>query len=541
MNPVPEDLPSLLAEPVRGRPESIAFIEGDRAISYQEFAALCARSAGWLAAHGIRKDDRVAVWLVNRLEWLALYFGLARLGAALITVNTRYRAGEVSYILEHSAATMLVLEPTFRKIDFAAVLAGIDAAPLKSLKRVVAIRRGHGAVPAQALNRPTETFDLDALADATVPAAATPEALSIVFTTSGTTSGPKLVAHTQRTIAVHSHYVGGERFGLREQTSKLLAALPLCGVFGLNGVLGAFAAGKPVVLMDTFDAAGAVDLIRKHDITHMFGSDEMFARMLDATPLAKPCPSARYFGFAAFHSGSDQLVETAHKRGFPMYGVYGSSEVQALFSGNDARVPRDEYYLGGGFPTHPHAEVRIRDTSTGKLLPPGRSGAIEIRCETNFVGYLDNPEATAKAIDADGFFKTGDLGHLRDDGSFVYETRLGDAIRLAGFLVSPAEIEDLLKQQPGIADAQIVGIDIGGHGRCVAFVLLSPEYAEIDESGIREALGRKLAPYKVPTHIWALEEFPTTASANGSKIQRTKLRVLAAEKLGETVDGLRRP
>lgn len=531
MDLVPQDLSALLSAQAQTHPDDIAFIEGERVVTYHEFAVLSARSAGWLASHGVSRGDRVAVWLVNRLEWLTLYFGLAQLGAVLITVNTRYRASEVSYILERSHASMLVLEPTFRKINFAAVLADIDATPLHALRSVTVIQRGDNTLPAQILGRPTLPFKLDRLPDASAPNSASPDALSIVFTTSGTTSGPKLVAHSQRTISVHSHYVGGDRFGLNQPGAKLLAALPLCGVFGLNGALGALAAGKPVVLMDTFDAAGAIGLIQRHAITHMFGSDEMFARMLAATAAPVPCPTARYFGFAAFHSGSDELVKAAQKRLFPMYGVYGSSEVQALFSGNDASMPAAEHYLGGGFPCNPHAEIRVRDTASGELLLPGESGALEFRCETNFVGYMDNAEATANAVGADGFFKSGDLGHLRRDGSFVYETRLGDTIRLAGFLVSPAEIEDLLRRQPGIADAQVVAVDIDNHSRCAAFVILEPGHPAIDEGAIRKALGKGLAPYKVPVHVWPISAFPTTVSANGSKIQRTKLRALAAEKL----------
>lgn len=533
MNRVAQDLTSLLVELAQTQPGDIAFIEGERAVTYAEFATLSSRSAAWLSAQGVREGDRVAVWLVNRLEWLALYFGLARLGAALITVNTRYRANEVDYILNRSHASMLVLEPSFRKIDFASILTHIDAAPLTALKTVVVLARQGEVVPPQILDRPTRAFRMDELPDVEVVNAAKPDALSIVFTTSGTTSGPKLVAHSQRTIAVHSHYVGGERFGMGEDGVKVLGALPLCGVFGLNGVLGGFAAGKPVVLMDTFDAAEAVGLIQKHGITHMFGSDEMFERMLAAADSPVPCPTARYFGFAGFRSGSDQVVKAAHKRGFPMYGVYGSSEVQALFSGNDQRMPAEEYYLGGGFPSNPNAEVRVRDTSTGELLPVKQSGALEIRCETNFLGYLDNPEASAKAISPDGFFKTDDLGYLRGDGSFVYETRLGDTIRLAGFLVSPTEIENLLKQQPGIADAQIVAIEVDGHSRCAAFVVLQPGSPAFDEAATKRALADGLASYKVPVHIWPIDVFPTTESANGSKIQRTKLRQMALGKLND--------
>ena len=527
--PAHADISSLLAHHAATHPDAVAFIDGERTITYGEFARLCEQSAAWLARNGVASGDRVAVWLVNRLEWLTLYFGLSRLNAALIAINTRYRSHELAYILQRSAATMLVLEPGFRKIDFAAVLGGVDPAAASALRRVAVIERGGSPAPEQILGLPTTPFSLDDLSDETMPAAGQPDALNLLFTTSGTTSGPKLVMHSQRTITVHSQHVA-DHFGLRERGARLLAALPFCGVFGLNGVLGAFAAGAPVVIMDTFDAARAVDLITRHQITHTFGSDEMFQRMLECAPHDAPFPSARLFGFAAFHPGAEQLGLEAWRRGVPMFGLYGSSEVQALFSVNDARTPLPDRLKGGGMPCNPAATVRIRDVETGDVLPVGQSGAVEIRADTNFIGYLDNPEATAKVVGPDGFFSTGDVGYLRPDGGFVYETRQGDAIRLAGYLVSPVEIEDLLKQQPGIRNAQIVGVELDGRSQCAAFVILAPG-GTLDEAALKASLGATLAPYKVPVRIWAIAEFPTTQSSNGVKIQRNKLRDLAMKTL----------
>ena len=163
------------------------------------------------------------------------------------------------------------------------------------------------------------------------------------------------------------------------------------------------------------------------------------------------------------------------------------------------------------------------------VVPPGQSGEIEIWADTNFAGYLNNPQASQAAVDKDGFFHTGDIGYLREDGSFVYQTRQGDAMRLAGYLVSPAEIEDALKAQPGVADVQVVAIDIANRTRVVAFAIALPG-CQLDEARLLAAAAGTLAAFKVPAHVWVVDSFPVTQGANGTKIQRVKLREMALEK-----------
>jgi fatty-acyl-CoA synthase len=508
-----------------------AFIDGEHAISYGEFDAMVDRTAAWLEAQGIVVGDRVAVWLVNRMEWLALYFALGRIGAALMTVNTRYRSHELAYILERSQARMLVLQLNFRHIDFPAVLRDVDHAAARSLERVAVVDLQPGHLPPQILGRPTVSFELGALPEAGAVGrpAADADAVSILFTTSGTTSGPKLVMHTQGTVALHCQQVA-RAYGFEQDGTRLLGALPFCGVFGFNAAMAAFAAARPVVLMDTFEAAEAVRLIGRHRITHLFGSDEMYQRMLERTDAPQPFPSVRVAGFAAFRPGAGEVAQAAWARQLPMTGLYGSSEVQALFAMQQRSRAPAERIEAGGLPANPGAEVRIRDIDSGELLPPGRSGQIEIRAASRFIGYLNNPEATAKAIDADGFFRTGDVGYLRQDGTFVYQTRQGDAMRLGGFLVSPAEIEEVLRTVPGVADVQVVAVDIGQQPRAVAFVIAAPG-AGIDEHAAIDAAARALAAFKVPARVWFVDSFPVTQSSNGTKIQRTKLREMAIERL----------
>ena len=503
------------------RPGATAFIAGDRRVSYAEFEAMGRRAASWLHARGVGPGDRVAVWLVNRMEWLALLLGVARLGASLVAVNTRFRTAELEYILRKSRAKMLVIQRGFRLIDFASVLEGADPAAAAALESVAVLDPG-ADLPPKVLGRPTVAFDA---LDRDYPASpdhAAEDAVLAMFTTSGTTKGPKLVMHTQKTVSLHARRCA-TGYGFDRPGACLLGALPLCGVFGFSSTLGAWAGGAPVVMMETYDGAKAAALMAEHKVTHMFGGDELYRRLLEAAPGPRPFPGARLFGFAALAPGGNAVALEGLARGLPMAGLYGSSEVHALFTVQPATLPPERRIEGGGFPASKDAEIRIRDVQTGELAAPGASGDIEIRAPTNFTGYFDDPATTAEAIGADGFFRTGDVGKVLADGRFIYETRKGDAIRLAGFLVDPTEIEDAIKRDPAVAGAQVVAVDIGGEQRPVAFVIPAPGAAPT-EAGVIAGLRGVIAAFKVPARVWFVDAFPTTPSANGTKIQRGALR-----------------
>src|SRR5262245_31122963 len=183
-----ETVPALLERHLAERPERVAFFEGDRPIAYGEFAALCGKTAAWLGDQGIRPGDRVAVWLVNRIEWLALFFGLARIGAALVALNTRYRAAEVQTVLERSGARMLVLQHNFRKIDFPAVLRSVDDGAVRALQRIAVV--DHDAeTPSLILGKPTIPFQAFECQAGATAGHSRPDAPVALFTTSGTTRG----------------------------------------------------------------------------------------------------------------------------------------------------------------------------------------------------------------------------------------------------------------------------------------------------------------------------------------------------------------
>lgn len=509
-------------------------IDHQASVDAAGFESRVRRSVAWLREQDIGPGDRVGVWLVNRIEWLALLFALARIGATLVAINTRYRSSELAYILERSDARLLMMQLDFRGIDFPAVLAGVDGERLSALERIAVVDAG-GDLPASLLGRPTLAFDAFDRADADLAGDAgpgDPDAVTVLYTTSGTTRGPKLVMHTQRSLAVHASHVARDH-GLDAPGAGLLGALPLCGTFGLTAVLAAMAGGAPTVLVDAIEAPRLAALLREHALTHAYGSDEMFRRLREVAPGDRPFPAARIFGYAAFLPGSAEFARASWDAGIPLLGLYGSSEVQALFSVQRSGGSPEERAEGGGYPAVPGTEVRIRDIGTGELAAPGVVGEIEIRAPGNFVGYLGDPDATAAAVGPDGFFRSGDLGRLREDGSFVYLTRGGDAIRLGGFLVNPAEIEDALGTLDGVRDAAVIAVEIAGRQRCVAFVATAPG-AALSEDGVIAAAKQRMAGFKVPARVWFIDALPVTVSANGAKVQRAKLRQMALERLGQS-------
>ncbi len=491
----PGTLTELLARSAAAHPDAPAF----PGLSWAQAEAQVRRLAGGLAAAGIGPGDRVAVFLPNRPDFLLLLFALARRGACAVLLNTRFRALEVGNLLARAQPKAMAVARDFAAVDAAAVLPD----PPGSLRLVLGMDgmgEGHLAgLPV--LARAT------LLAGQEAPDLATPEAECLTFTTSGTTAGPKLVLHRQASIAGHAADVAAA-IGTGAPGAAMLAAVPLCGTFGLSAALAAVAGGARIACMEKLDAQAADALIRAEAITHMVGGDEWLLLLADA---AKGRPYARFHftGYASFHGQADRVMAASDALGLAVRGVYGSSEVQALFAGQDAAGPHRA--VGGGQPVNPEAGWRIAED--GELL---------LRGPSLFDRYLGNPEATAQSRTADGWFRSGDLAAAQPDGGFGFQTRRGDALRIGGFLVSPEEIEGFLQSQPGVSAAQVV--EAGG--KPIAFIIPGPGY---DEAALMAVARKELARFKVPARIVAVGAYPVVDGPNGPKIQRARLREMAAE------------
>lgn len=528
-----EALTALLDAPPTGR-EQVAVYYNGQTWRFTDLAAQSLSAAKALAALGIGRGDRVALWLPNIPAYLVLNFACARLGAVAVAVNTRYRAVEVADIVARSGAAALAYWPDFRGIDFSGILEEVDAAALADLR--VVIRYGDGGQPPVApekFSSNVQIRDYSELAapakelGGTVPLDGNAESYVNIFTTSGTTSKPKFVLHRQSGLTHHARDVA-RHFGYDRADGAILQAMPLCGVFGYCQALAALASGRPMVMLDRFDAAAAVQAIDRHRVAHMNATDDMIWAMLQTTDREIAFPHIEFCGYARFNTELADIAVRAEKRGLTLVGLYGMSEVQALFALRRPDDPDDVRDQGGGHLVSPKAAVRVRDPETGELLGIGGHGELEVAGPSVMAGYDNNPEATADTISADGFVKTGDLGYLTGPRSFVFLSRMGDVLRLGGFLVAPAEIEAHIQNLPGVAGCQVVGAESETGMRAVAFVVQEPGAGLSPEDILAHCRGQ-LARYKVPAIAVFVDDFPTTKSANGTKIQRAKLREMAAE------------
>ncbi|MGA1704071.1 MAG: AMP-binding protein [Ilumatobacteraceae bacterium] len=425
-----------------------------------------------LLDQGIQPGDRVALQLPNGLDAVVSLLGAACVAVCTVAVNTRYSTAEADDLIARSGA---------RRVSPPSEMSGTG--------------RAAGA---------TDLID----------------APFVVFTTSGTTSKPKMVLHHQRSIVEHAHDVVS-RFGLSPE-DVVLIALPMCGTFGLTSLMGALAADATVIV-EPFDAEATATTIEQERVTCMNGSDDMFHRLLET---GRDLSSVRLGGYARFNSSLTDLVERGDQAGMTLTGLYGMSEIQALFSLRDPAAPASERCRPGGTLTSPDAAYRIVD------------GELQVRGPSLFAGYLaeggdiNDAELTGRHFD-DGWFRTGDLASADDDRTFHYESRLGDVLRLGGFLVAPEEIIEVITSLPGIREAQVVAVERPAGTRPVAFVI-TEDGTEAEPEPIIAACRDQLARFKVPIAVITVPAFPVTDGPNGVKIRLTELRDLAAATLAET-------
>jgi fatty-acyl-CoA synthase len=502
-----------------------ALFDRDRPVTYAALADEAARLAAGLRSLGVGAGDRVALWLPNLPAWLATFFACGRLGAIAVAVNTRFRGHEVQDIVSRAGCKAIVFWPGYRNIDFAGILAECAPAALGGLSHAVAYAEGDERIPEHVHGKPVIAYRALVGGGPLREEAGHPESGCVIFTTSGTTKAPKFVLHDQRTVVRHARDVA-LAFGYQAPGTRVLVTAPMCGVFGFASAMGALAAGAPVVMFPTFDAGESAQAVLRHGVTHTHASDEMIGRMLEAVPGTPAFPSARFFGYASFCPAYADLPRRAEARGLTVVGVYGMSEVQALMARQDQAAPFAERKLAGGRGVAPEARVRARDVESGVIQPQGVAGELELKVPSRMVGYYSDEAATRAAFTADGYLRTGDLGYATAENAFVFLTRLGDAMRLGGFLVSPAEIEDVLQTHPSVAAAQVVGVVTAAGTKAFAFVVIRPG-ERFDEGALTGHCAARIAKFKVPVGVRPIDAFPVTPGSNATKVQKEKLRELA--------------
>jgi fatty-acyl-CoA synthase len=301
-----------------------------------------------------------------------------------------------------------------------------------------------------------------------------------------------------------------------------LLTVPMCGTFGMSNALAPLAGGRPVVVMPTFDAQDAARAIRRHQVTCFPATGDIVAQLLAVSSDPIPYPTVR----RVFGARTGQ-ARPAEARGLRLVGIYGSSEMQAVLSLQPDHLPPEQREVGGGRLITAATRVRARHTETGKILPHGEQGELEFKGPSMMMGYYGNPDATRDAFTDDGYYKSGDMGYTVDEGDYVFLSRMGDVLRLSGFMVNPLEIEAVLDAHPAVAQSQVVGID-GPRGTVPVAFVQPRNGAGVDEAALIAHCKQQIANYKVPLHVLPIGEFPFTSSANGNKIQKGKLREMAA-------------
>ena len=539
-------LGAMLAECAARFPEREALVAGDQRITYVELNHRAQQFARALLALGVRKDDKVALWLPNRPTWLVAQYGCALIGAVVVALNTRYKARELAYILNQSDATTLLLTDRLGPVDFLAILDAVlpelhQAAPgrlvapkFPLLERVIV--DAEASYPGclrladvlEGAERPESGRALEAAR--AEPAADDPFTL---LYTSGTTSFPKGAVISHRNCLPHGWY-SGEAMRLTP-ADRVLHALPLSGTWGgLCIPLAALTHGACLVLMESFEAGEALRLIEQERITVWNGVDAMALALLEHPDLPRRDRSTlRTGGFALTGGAVEGLFEAVVERvGVPQaFQPYGMTEVNAMALLHDLDEPPEVRGLPGIWPAD-GLEARVVDprgleeTSPSEDLPAGREGELWLRGRSVTSGYYKKPDETAHAFTADGWFRTGDLAIRDERGRTIFKGRLREVLRISHFMVAPAEIEAVLLAHPKVLQAFVIGVpDRRTTEAAVAYVIPRKGEAPTEQELI-DYCKRRIASYKVPRHVRIVDEVPRTPGPHGDKVQKNKLREL---------------
>lgn len=520
---------SLLRGPLDRAPDAPLLVDagaGDpiilsRAAFWHRVVALRAE----LVAHGVQPGGCIATWLPNWSDTLVWQFAAVAAGAHVIGINTRYNIEEARHVLQLARPSVVAIAHGFLGLDLRARLHEAARATRGAPPSVAVIAGPRGTPPSQA-----ECAGYDLGAGTWVPAndngggslADDPARLAAAFTTSGSTGRPKLAAHSVAAVAAHARACA-EAGGWTAQ-SVHIAALPLSGVFAYAPAMATIAAGGLCVLEPAFDPAAILADISRHRVTHLIGGDDIVGRLFEAE-VAQPgaLASLQRLFIGDFNGRSLRFAAEAEQRlGLVAAGVYGSSELFALTSFWRPSDPAPGRWLGGGHPVSPDIIVRAGDPETGAELPTGEAGELQFVGYNVVDAYLGDPARRDTVLTPDGWFRSGDLGTVRPDGSFEYLCRAGDALRLRGFLVEPAEIENRLIEHPGVAEAKVVGLrPAEGETQAIAFAVLK---AETTPAELIAWCAATLARHKVPHALHVIDAMPVTAGVNGTKVRAVTLR-----------------
>lgn len=508
-----------VAEAARRWPEMLALVSLHEGVrwSFAELDRRVSQLAAGLLKLGLKPGDRVAVWAPNGANWTLLQFATARAGLVFVTFNTAYRRVELEHVLSLCGARAIVMAPGFRDIDYALELASIAASDLQ-------FRIWLGEAPPQGYLAFDNIFTTDLSPLAAVHAGAG-DPVNIQFT-SGTTGSPKGVTLSHRNVLNNGADVG-LRTGIATG-DRVLIPVPLYHCFGMvMGNLACISRGATMVYPAAgFDPQASLAAIEAERCTHAYGVPTMFIAMLGAPDFDRWDLSSLKGGIMA---GSTcpvevmrRVIERMHMRDVTI--AYGMTETSPVSTQTLVSDPLDMRVETVGR-VMPHITIKIIDEQ-GDIVPRGVQGELCTKGYSVMSGYWRDPEATARAVDGDGFMHSGDLATMDQNGFVKITGRAKDMIIRGGENISPREIEEHLHRHPAIFDIAVIGVPDPRFGEAVyAWVVRAPG-ASLEAQEVIDFCRGQLAHYKTPAHVRFIDNLPMTASG---KVQKYLLRQAMAE------------
>lgn len=530
IKPHSRTLSALIDELAVTYPDRSAVTFADETISFAEFRARTLALARALHADGVRPGDKIGILMGNRIEWLVANFAIQYLGATTVALNTWYTSRELYYVLGHAEVSTLIASDRCARADYVEMIDGYRpwGESVPRLRRVVMLgdRLARDAISyADLLARAEETAETVVTG---IAAKLSPTDMAYLLYTSGSTARPKGVM-LQHDSLIENPWNIGER--LQFDSSDVIY-MPISLFWGLaceSILFATWTHGAHLVLQDQFDADKALELVERHRCTAFFGTPNIVYAVFQHPDRARYDLSSLRKGVA---SGSPETTRSVIESGLPLAcHCYGLTESYGFATVNGASDPVDKRCNTEGRAL-PGTELRIVNPVTGQSVPAGEAGEVRLRGHVT-PGYYKNPEATAASFDADGFFKTGDLGVLDAEGYLLFRGRLKEMLKTGGMNVAPAEVEEVLRQHPSILDAFITGLPDPVRDEAVAAIIVLHEGCTLGEDEVIAYCRSALAAYKVPRRVMftTMERLPQTTTG---KIHRMRLIELFASETDAT-------
>ncbi|MDX6231147.1 MAG: fatty-acyl-CoA synthase [Nocardioidaceae bacterium] len=506
-----------------GDREALVDCVSGRRWTYAEFLAEVDTVALGLLALGVTKGDRVGIWAPNCPEWTFVQYATARIGAILVNVNPAYRSHELSFVVGQSGMRTIVAVPEFKGSSYADMIVEAQAEH-PTLVDVVLIGTDSWDQLCGAGRRddPARLAEIEKGLDPADP-------INIQYT-SGTTGFPKGATLSHRNILNNGWFVG-ELINYTEN-DRVCIPVPFYHCFGMvMGNLACTTHGAAMVIpAPSFDPVATLEAVAAERCTSLYGVPTMFIAMLTEPIVDTLDLTSLRTGIMA---GSPCPVETMKQ----VIGTFGMTEVSICYGMTETSPVSTQTRIDDSLERRvstvgrvgPHLEIKIADPGTGDALPRGEAGELCTRGYSVMLGYWDQPEKTAEAIDTDGWMRTGDLGVMDADGYVTITGRIKDMVIRGGENIYPREIEEFLMTHPDVLDAQVIGVPDEKYGEeLMAWLRLREGTTRLDASTLREFCSGKLAHYKIPRYVHVVDEFPMTVTG---KVRKVEMRKVAAELL----------